>query len=379
MVKNAKFANLWSRILARGVVRNQFPVPRVEPRIFHAMLKWYEKLFLNIDLRNIRIQRPIFLIGMHRSGTTMLQDILCSLPEVGYFTNFMQISPNRICASEHFRKRFKLDATTERYLKDGIEVSGGSPNEGVQFWEKWVGEKVHSFEHSKRDKKSMTPEQLAEIDTQLRRCLWTFPAGTNRFFSKNPRLVPYRDFLSELFPDAKFIHLIRDPRQCANSMLKLYRLTQQQLMQIKSKGRLHGIYDEKPFNPYPRLPILKECMERFGPEDIRTTSHLWNEGVNMVRKDAESIPNYYEIRYEDILENPKKEILEICNFCELNSPQSIDLQFWKLLEKVGKVNHKNQYGEFEIVEEICGETMQELGYQIDTDAIASSPTVGSAA
>lgn len=372
MVENVTFANFWSRFFARRVVRNQFPVPRIPPRRFHFILKWYERLFLNVDLRNIRIERPIFLIGMHRSGTTILQDILCSLPEVGYFTNFMQMSPNRICAAEHLRKLLKLDAKSERYLQDGIEVSSGSPNEGVQFWEKWVGEEVHSLEHSKRTRSSMTPEQLEEIDTQLRRCLWTFPLGTNRFFSKNPRLVPYVKLLSELFPDAKFIHLLRDPRQCANSMLKLYRLTQEQLVKIKSDGRPHGIYDEKPFNPYPRLPILKECMQRFGPEDIRTTAHLWNEGVNMVRRDAESLSSYYEIRYEDILENPKKEILDLCDFCELHSPQAIDSQFWELLGTVGKVNHKNNYGEFQIVEEICGETMQGLGYRLDTEVAVSS-------
>ena len=40
---------------------------------------------------------------------------------------------------------------------------------------------------------------------------------------KSPGIIPYLPLVNELFPDAKFVHLVRDPRQCSNSMIKLTR------------------------------------------------------------------------------------------------------------------------------------------------------------
>ena len=78
-----EYPNLLSRLVLGRDVDNQFAFSlRRRPRLEEWFLKWYERRVLRVDARNIAIDRPIFLVGLPRSGTTMLQDILCSHPGI---------------------------------------------------------------------------------------------------------------------------------------------------------------------------------------------------------------------------------------------------------------------------------------------------------
>src|SRR5579871_4357255 len=58
-----EYRNSLSRLILRRAVDEQFLIPlRRRPAIFEAFMKWYERHVLHIDLSNIVIDRPIFLI-----------------------------------------------------------------------------------------------------------------------------------------------------------------------------------------------------------------------------------------------------------------------------------------------------------------------------
>jgi hypothetical protein len=67
--------------------------------------------------------------------------------------------------------------------------------------------------------------------------------------------------VQHIFPDGKYVHIVRDPRNCANSMRKLYHKEQEQLAFIRSQ-RKHGTYDDREFIPYPRVPKLADYLDR---------------------------------------------------------------------------------------------------------------------
>lgn len=358
---SVRFPNLRSRLLLSGMFERQFIIPENPPRTLESLLLFIEKYLLRVDIREIRMDQPVFLLGLPRSGTTMLQDICCTHPNLAFITNAMHQFPRCFRAAEFMRRKLNLDAEGERYLGDSVEVAGGSPNEGIKFWADWFGWDPYNTHYVPRAPESFSAEEIDRIHTVMRQVIWCFGRPWRRFFSKNPALIPDIPILNTIFPDAKFVHIVRDPRNCANSMLKLYRLEQRQLEVIRSKSR-HGIYDREEFIPYPRVAKLKSYLDEWGPDDIRTTANVWNDSISIVEEWKGRLKHFLEVRFEDILEAPKEQLDRIFDFCELPSVSPDNPKFREKIEGVGKTHHKNKYGDFELVEDICRGHMQTHGY-----------------
>jgi hypothetical protein len=143
-------------------------------------------------------------------------------------------------------------------------------------------------------------------------------------------------------------------------MVKLYRMTEQQLAWIRANGG-HGMYDERPYMPFPRLPRLAEYVEQYGPDDIRTTARLCRDGVMLMDEIKNQLPSFLEVRYEDILANPSGSLQRILDFCELDASMK-QPEFSIHLSKVGKLPTKSEDDHSGRVEEICGEVMHQHGY-----------------
>ncbi len=354
------YPNLLSRLIAGPAFRRQFILPELPDPRLERFLRWYERTVLDIDLTPIYIDRPIFLVGLPRSGTSMLQDVICTHPRVAYITNTMHQFRRCFCAAEDLRRRLRLNARGERYLGDSVVVDAGSPNDAIAFWGEWLRQDPVSLDYVERTIEHFSPGEIEEIRRTIRKILWCFGPTPHRFFSKNPGFLPYLSLLKDLFPDARFLHIVRDPRMTANSMVKLYRIEQRQLARLR-RNRAHGILEEQ-FIPYPRLPNLKTYVARWGPDDIRTTAHLWRDAVKFVGTLKARLPSFLEVRYEDILEDPPGMLSRIFAFCGLEEPGPNDVAYRRKLEGVGKIHHTNRYGQFERIEAICGEVMARYGY-----------------
>ncbi|MBC2694297.1 MAG: sulfotransferase [Desulfobacteraceae bacterium] len=361
MKQKVEYSNLLSRVLLRSCFERQFVIPELPPKPLEGFLKWYEDHILNVDIRDIHLYRPIFVIALPRSGSSMLQDILCTHPDIAYITNTMHLFRTCFCAAEYFRKQFNLNARGERYLQDSIEVDSGSPSEGIAFWGEWLKDDPYSLNYVEHKIEAFSSLELENIYTSICKIIWCFEGKPSRFFTKNPALLPRILLLKDMFPDAKFIHLVRDARTSANSLIKLYNLNADQLAKIRTKTRL-PIYNNKVFIPYPRLPNLSENVKRYGPKDIRTTANLWNDAISFVNRHKNNLPSFYEVRYEDILSNPGEEILKIFEFCELPEIKKNNIAFSQKIGQIGIIHHKNVYGNFDIVESICRENMFKYGY-----------------
>lgn len=352
------YANLGSRLLLKPLFESQWVIPDPPPRPLELFLQWYERHRLRIDLDGISIDRPIFLISLPRCGSSMLQDVICSHSQVGYITNMMHTFRTCFCAAEHFRRKLGFNVRGERFLKDSVEVDGGSPADPVATWAEWFHQDPYSLEYVELRARNLAPADIEAVKDAIRKVIWCFGGKATRFECKTPALLPHALLLQELFTDARFIHLVRDARASANSLLKLHRLSNQQLVAIRARqGRQAPL-----FIPYPRMPRLARYVEEFGPDDIRTTAHLWNDGIDFIRENRASFTHFHEVRYEDILADPQGEVLKIMEFCELPVPDSADRDFWGKLDGVGVVHHTNRYADFDVVEAICRENMQRYGY-----------------
>ncbi|NOX55823.1 MAG: sulfotransferase [Planctomycetes bacterium] len=364
---DAHYRNFLSWLLLKRGFERQFIVPPSPPAWAERFLSWYERRVMTIDLAGITIDRPIFLIGIHRSGTTVLQDLMCLHPHVAFINNSMPTFRHCFCAAERLRKRLRLHVRGERVLHDGVEVATDSPNEGVVFWQEWLKEDPHDLTCVRRRIEDFTPAEIEKIYTAIKKVLWCYDGKANRFFCKNPRLLPHLLLLKDLFPDAKFIHIVRDARQCANSMVKLYRLEQAQLDFIRRTGG-HGVYDEKPFISFPRLPRLKEYVETYGPDSIETTARLWNDAIDEVNRVRDHLPAFCEVRFEDFVRSPRAHIERLFEFCELPPIEPENKRFWEKLRGVREPSSPSSYAHFDRITEICRENLERYGYLSDASA-----------
>lgn len=355
MPQGTQYQNWWSKILFQKNFENQFFIPIPHTRFENFIFKKIEKIKFKSPLIQIKIDRPIFIVGLPRSGTSMLYNLLCAHEKAAYITNSINACPESICTIEWLRKKLNLNIRGERFLADSIQTDFGSPSEPATLWGKWIGRDATSLYWEEKRLKDFSPEKIEEIYFDIRKVISCFGEGPKRFICKYPVLQTELRMVQDLFPDAHFIHIVRDSRPTANSLLKLYHLINQQIKKINHPF-IHY------FIPYPRLKNLQNYIERFGADSIETTAHVWQDSINLVHEVAPDLKHYIEVRYEDILSSPEKELKRLFDFCDLNWPADSNLKFQKEFSIIGETHHKNNYKDFEIIEQITQPTLKKLGY-----------------
>jgi LPS sulfotransferase NodH len=156
-----------------------------------------------------RVNPPLFIVGAGRSGSTMLMDLLSHHPEIAWLSTVAHRYPTRF--DLHRRALESVDApVVGRRLLARL-----GPREAYGFWE------AHSpgFRRPHRD-------LLATDVTRSRRDALV-AAVAAQHTSRRDRFVakitgwPRVSFLREVFPDARFVHLVRDGRAVAASFSRM--------------------------------------------------------------------------------------------------------------------------------------------------------------
>jgi hypothetical protein len=356
-----RYSNWLAKLLLSRMWERQHNVAMDPPRHITGSARLLSKTFLpsKID-RSAPIKAPIFILGTPRCGSTLLQDLLCRHERVGYINYGMDLvqDPELFYAAHRLRATLGLDVRGERYLQDSILVHGGAPAEAMRFWGTALKLDPHLLTWPQRRASDFTPAEIEYVQNTIRHVLYCFhDEGRDRFLTKCPALLTEPLLLQDIFPDAKFIHLVRDGRMVANSLIKLYELQVQQDIAVD-----HPVFKTEHFVPYPRVPGLEAWMQEFGPSDLRTTAHIWDSAIRYIDSVRGSLRNFHEIRYEDLCAAPAQRIDELLEFCELPPPGENNQALKERLAQVGTVSHVNRYGGFEQVEAIAGDSLRRYHY-----------------
>src|SRR4029450_6951764 len=93
------------------------------------------------------------------------------------------------------------------------------------------------------------------------------------------------DLLERVFPDARYVHLVRDGRDAALSFFEMRRR--------------------------PRFNVAR-------PRGLASFASHWRLEVEGARQRGSRLaPRYPELRYEDLVREPETELRRICDFLEL--------------------------------------------------------------
>ena len=220
----------------------------------------YEKLFINKKYSRSKIEKnPIFIIGHWRSGTTHLHNILCQDPQMAYVTTFQSVFPDTLFNKagrflfEGFarilipgtRKGDNVTLGTTLPQEEEFALGDKTPVSFYYFWMfprslKKFYERFVRFSHLevsiidswKRDYKLLISKALKNT-------------GRKRFLSKNPPNTARIKVLLEMFPNAKFIHIHRNPVEVYLSTHNFFdkMLPHLQLQSIDAVELDHHIFD----------------------------------------------------------------------------------------------------------------------------------------
>jgi len=281
--------------------------------------------------------KPVFLVGMNGSGTTMLLDSFSHHPDLFTFPRETRLLPSLIGSLEdfgcldnddNFLKLWKHTCTNHVFVRE----NKGEPLEIPVNWRDF-------------------PRNLASVVDAVFRYFST-REGKLRWCEKTPQHVQHLPKLHQLFPKAKFIHIIRDGRDCAVSINRRYKRT-------------------------PEYSVYR-----------------WKKIVQMGRSDGVSLKDYYmEIRYEDITGSPEFWMRKICKFVDLPFDKIIlesrrPMQKKEELPKAGSLaisgrlepnsgNWRSYFTDKQIarMENIAGDFLEELNYPVISTPGSKDPSI----
>ena len=179
-------------------------------------------------------EAPVYIQGFGRSGTTHLHNLLAQDPRFGFVSTFQAIAAPMFLVGRGRLERLIAKRMPARRPMDNMAVSLDLPQEEeVALANTSHLSWIHhlSFPQRARDyidkyaTMRLPPVDLARWERAyldvLRKA--TLASGHRRLVLKSPTNLGRTKTLRRLFPDAKFIHIVRNPYVVYQSMAHLYR------------------------------------------------------------------------------------------------------------------------------------------------------------
>lgn len=247
----------------------------------------------------------IFIVGVSRSGTTLMRYILNRSDQIAISreNHFL----GHLIGSEGMRQKFRKfgdlanDANVRR-LVDFLYAGGSEKSSWLRRsssqW-RWI---------TRRVEKEVFLQRILESDRSERAMfaimmdLFAERRGKPIKGEKTPVHFRYVDTLLLWFPQAKIIHMMRDPRGIYVS-------------------ELHRRQKEAQSFPYRQLKRVPSLMAFF---ILLQTTWSWAESVQSASNNLKRYPGHYRIQaFEELVRLPDNQIRDLCAFLEVPFQESM--------------------------------------------------------
>lgn len=236
---------------------------------------------------------PIFIIGAPRSGTTVLHRALCAHPQVSWLSGLAVRYPARPGLNRRLMQALDLPLVG-RWAGRRFR-----PWEGYDFWEYHC----RGFRRPYRD--------LLAQDASARTQRYLPPVFRQLASPRRPQLLikitgwPRIGFLRQVFPQARFVHIIRDGRAVANSLIKT------------DFWQGWGGPDHWRWGPLTEAQAARWAQT--GQAFIALAGLQWEILLQAAAQASAGLDaaTYLEVRYEALCADPAGVIQQIATFCGL--------------------------------------------------------------
>jgi hypothetical protein len=247
-----------------------------------------------------RLERPIFVIGAPRSGTTLAVDLFATHPDVANWSEAGRI----------------------------WDPSGYDDPEAEHAW----------------------PAALATAARRARLHGWfewyRQSQGRARFVNKHPRNSLRIPFLRAAFPDAQYIHVIRDGRAVVSSILE--------------EIRRHERRRRRPMGGFAKPAGWRELLR---DDPAEQAALQWQAIVRTARADGAALGGaLLEVRYERLCAEPRETYRTLFSFAGLRTDEAALAAIPQRLEESAGWRKRLTRAELAVIERAAGPMLAELGY-----------------
>ncbi len=273
-----------------------------------------------------KVHKPIFIIGNGRSGTTILGKILSIHKDVG-FLNEPKALWHSIYPDEDLVGSYSRSSAQYRLTQDDASAN------------------VRKHAHQ------LFGAYLAAV-------------ASKRVVDKYPELIFRIPFVKALFPDAKFVLLIRNGWDTCQSIEGW-----SQIKGVQSPVENHDwwgadnrkwdlLWNQIISQDKDLTNILSERQNLENPIDMATLEWIttMREGLLCMQEYPDCL---YTIRYEDLVSQPHDSLQQLLEFCELPADEQL---FSYALQTLSPAKPRDKFEIHPLLQSIFLETMTALGY-----------------
>lgn len=293
----------WLKLLARGrfditlnCTPNILTVTLFTP--VNSLLYYLSEAIYGRRARRHRIDPPpIFVIGHWRSGTTLLHSLLVSDPAHGHATTYHCIFPSHFLLTRPAIGRWLNVFLPKRRPMDNVQVSAeGAREDELALTMLGLGSVYATFAWPRHGPLDTAYLDLVSLDARAREAweqgfLWFIRRLSmeqkKRLVLKSPQHTARIQTLLKLFPDARFVHICRDPHNVMPSTIKTW----------KALNSVQGLH-----NPAHDDPWLQEFVF-----DAFETLFRRYEADRKLIPEGQLV----EIAFEDLVADPKTVLAEV--------------------------------------------------------------------
>ena len=309
-----------------------------KPKLLQALSR-VESNWLHEDLSGIHIEKPIYITGLARSGTTVLLELLASHPETATHT-YRDFPLVHIPVWWNWyldRASRQNNNIVERSHKDGIFVTPDSPEAMEEvIWMSFFT-KCHDSGFNnviKRDTDDFGFEDFYRA--HIKKIL--FMKHGKRYLAKGNYNVTRLDYILSRFTDACFVIPVRDPVAHVASLKKQHKLfceAERQNIRVLNYMRRSGHYefglDRRSINFGNEKKV--ERIEKLWAEgqEIRGLAAHWALVYGFISDEIEGnkalAKQTIVVLYEDLCKTPRVLLQQLYKHCELEiDRKTLELQ-----------------------------------------------------
>ena len=316
---------------------------------FNAPAIWWERKKYDKQIRATKVKQPLFIIGHQRSGTTYLHYLIGKDPNYAFCSVKESFMPWIFLSNERSLKKLLSGKMPDKRPMDNLKMSVDLPTEPeYSLGNMSVASMIPGYYFPRRimdtfrkyvlfEDESGKQEWQANLKYFMQKL--TIKHDSKALVMKSPENLGRIKEILEVFPDAKFLHIYRNPINVYFSTERLYSIT---------------------------IPMV--AYQHCEPEVIQDfILESYPEYFEKYFKERELIPegNLTEIRYEDLIGN-EMAVLENA-YSELNIDTFPEARPFIESEVRSYKDYKTNTYDFpedrnQVVKEKWGWVFERLGY-----------------
>lgn len=292
---------------------------------------------------------PLFVVGHWRTGTTLLHELLCCDPQFAYPDFFACFNPNQLLLTEGFFRNYARFLAPEQRPMDNMAVGWEKPQEDEfalcllglpSTYADLAFPQAAPLAPGALDLTGLTSRQLQQWKRGFVRYLQLLTYRHPRpLVLKSPPHTARVPILLELFPSARFVHIVRDPRVVIPSTVRM----------IQSMTRSH-------------------CLQR--PREDHLWQRVFEQFDRLYRRWEQARPllrpgQVHELRYEELVRQPLVELRKIYDALGLSGYEQALPRFENYLRQTDGYE-TNKYvltaEQRNEIERRCAEVIRRYGY-----------------